>query len=433
MVSLSSLRFNVVHVDGTPLAYFSESSRFLRKISLLFAAFLFVGMSQGFAWISGSPFRFYKPVVEAKLPMVAAEKAESALVVDPTITVRFWNPQFNCTLEEYCLDVEFQSNQSGKELFGMNVRFFYDNNILELINFRGFQGGYGPASPNPPLNSYSATAGPALFNFGGGADYINGGMQKTNLNATPIFIATGNNWTKLFQICFTVDDPNADVNNFCPPVVWDLEYDPVNGGFLSGSDGVVMTVLTNGQSGPVTENVDPFNWDYDGVGPAPYGAPLAVTCSSIACGSCNLLVSTHLDYGPNSLRSAIQCAMSGDTVTFASNMGGLTINLDTSRILINKNLYIRSNLVNRVKITSTTLPGLFEIGAGKTVEFKDIDITSGLTLDGNEGAAFKNQGLLRLLGVKVFKNVSLPAGQYLIRNKPGSSLTLIGNCFIEIP
>jgi len=85
-----------------------------------------------------------------------------------------------------------------------------------------------------------------------------------------------------------------------------------------------------------------------------------------------------------------------------------------------------------VKITST-IPGLFEIATGKTVELKDLDITSGITLADNSGAAFKNQGILRLIGVKVLKNANLGTTQYLVKNFPSSQIFLFGNCFIEIP
>jgi len=59
----------------------------------------------------------------------------------PVITVRFANPQNDCATQEYCLDVEFKSNTTDQELFGMNVRFFYDDDVLELVDFRDFQGG----------------------------------------------------------------------------------------------------------------------------------------------------------------------------------------------------------------------------------------------------------------------------------------------------
>jgi hypothetical protein len=110
-------------------------------------------------------------------------------------------------------------------------------------------------------------------------------MQLINSNATPILLDTGE-WTKIFQICFMVDDPNANLDTFCPSVVWDLEQNPENGGFLSGDDGVVITVDDpdpNNESLPTDENVVQFNWMYTGNGTPPYGQPVDSTCSNINC------------------------------------------------------------------------------------------------------------------------------------------------------
>jgi hypothetical protein len=122
--------------------------------------------------------------------------------------------------------------------------------------------------------------------------------------------------------------------------------------------------------------------------------------------------------------------MPGDTIKFHSSLAGQTINITSAKLLLNKNLFIRSTLSPRVKIVSQ-VAGLFEVNSGVSIEFKDIDITSGLTISGNVGAAFHNNGTLKLNGIKVFRNPSLPSGEYLIRNKPSSNLTLIGNCFIQ--
>jgi len=430
MKALSSLRFDAARGSNVSTCQTTCMRKSDTLRTILFITLLCSGMQVGNARGS-SPVSPERIANASTVAQAADLSAEPLMVVDPNVTVSFGNPQFNCSTQEYCLDVRFKSDTPNKELFGMNVRFFYDDVILEMINFRDFQGGYGPVAPNPASNTYSATAGPALFNFGGGSDYINGAVQKTNANAPPIYIST-TGWTKLYQVCFTVDDPNANENSFCPPIVWDLEANPANGGFPAGSAGVVMTVVNGTGSSNALEHVEQFNWAYSGNGTPPYGAPVAITCSSISCGTCNLLVSSTANSGTGSLRDAISCATSGDTITFASNMAGATILITSQKILINKNLYIRSNLSPRVKISSST-QGLFEIAAGKTVEFKDMDITSGLSDPNNSGAAFTNSGILRLIGVKVYKNGSLPTTQYLVRNKPGSQFNLQQNCLIEIP
>jgi hypothetical protein len=357
----------------------------------------------------------------------------AAVVVDPNITVRCANPTMNCTTYELCVDVEFQSDIANKELFGMNVRFFIDDKIKEFVAFRNFQGGYSAVTPNPANVSYS-TSGIPWFNFTGGADYVNGAIQKTNSNATPIYISTSG-WTKLFQMCFIVDSPNGDETHYCPPIVWDLESDPANGGFPSGSAGVVMTVVNGSGSANALEHVDQFNWQYTGNGAAPFGEPIEESCANVDCGSCNLTVNTTADSGTGSLRACLQCAYSGDTIKFASNLAGQTITISSARLNISKDLVITSNLSPKVKITSST-SGLFDIFSNTIVEFKNMDITSGTNfLEGSipAGAAFRNAGNLKLTDVKVFKNSALATNQYLIRNKTNSIFSTSGACFIEIP
>jgi len=52
------------------------------------------------------------------------------LLSQPVIKVRFNNPTYNCASQTYCVDVEFQSNTADQQLFGMNVRFYYDDSKL---------------------------------------------------------------------------------------------------------------------------------------------------------------------------------------------------------------------------------------------------------------------------------------------------------------
>ena len=125
------------------------------------------------------------------------------------------------------------------------------------------------------------------FRFGttgnGAADFVNGAMQLVDESQSPIYIST-TGWTKLFQICFAIDDVDPDSFNFCPSIVWDLEMNPINGGYLFGDDGVVMTLATGveGESIPALEQVEQFNWEYTGNGEAPpYGQPLEESCISI--------------------------------------------------------------------------------------------------------------------------------------------------------
>ncbi len=203
----------------------------------------------------------------------------------PVITARFANPSFNCD-HEYCVDVEFRADIPNVQIFGVNIRFFYPDSILELIGFSDYQAGYGAVAPDPPIILTSAFAGPTLFNFNGPADFVNGAVQLVDPGIVT-YLDTAI-WTKLFQVCFHIDDPNPNLSSFCPPLVWDLEQFVSNGefrhGYLSGDDGIVITLvdpINNLESVASTEDVLQFNWMYTGDGSAPYGEPVSNNCTNL--------------------------------------------------------------------------------------------------------------------------------------------------------
>jgi hypothetical protein len=104
--------------------------------------------------------------------------------------------------------------------------------------------------------------------------------------------------------------------------------------------------------------------------------------------------------------------------------------VNSAIIAINKNLVILSTLTPSVTISST-ITGLFEIEAGSTVEFRELDIISGLS-PGNTGAAFENYGILKLFNVNVFRNPFFATGQYLVFNHPNSQIVFNGTCNLQM-
>lgn len=363
------------------------------------------------------------------LSLWAAAASFSAVFAQvPTVTVRFANPSYDCGTQLYTVDVEMKSSLANTEVFGMNIRFFFDDAVLQFHSYSGWQGGYGAASPNPPGISTSGPFG-ANLGFVGGASYFNGGMEKVNSGAPPIYLSTSG-WTKLYSVRFTVDAGFPSNANFCAPLVWDLEQNPANGGYFN--DGVVITVYTSGgNTGPSTENCNQFNWAYTGNGTPPYGAPVQQHCIDITCGGgCELTVNTTADSGAGSLRDVIGCAPAGSTIIFASSVAGQTINLTSGKIVINKTLNIHNNNSSRVSVT-TTQPYVFEISAGKSVHFKYMNVSSGISDVNNNGAAYQNYGILKLENMNIFRNASLPAGRYVIRNYSGSQLQLVGTNNVE--
>jgi hypothetical protein len=200
----------------------------------------------------------------------------------PIVTVRFNNPRYVCATQTYTLDVEFQCNTANKQLAGMNVRFYYDDDILEFTSFGEFISGYGVTPPNPPLmETDTSDDGENYFDLDGRWEYVNGAIKKTI--ATPITYISTTGWTKIFCINFHVDDPESiQQEDFCPSVIWDLKENPAEGGFLGGG-GIVITLVLNfttGTTEPSTENAQQFNWQYDYIPGLPFGHPNETSCIS---------------------------------------------------------------------------------------------------------------------------------------------------------
>ncbi len=143
---------------------------------------------------------------------------------------------------------------------------------------------------------------------------------------------------------------------------------------------------------------------------------------------CGQIVTNTNDDGPGSLRFVLDCSNSGDTITFSPFMQGQTIHLTSSRIEVDKNLYIHSTLTPRVKIQSD-ISGAFLIDAGQTAEFENIDVTSGLS--GNSGAAFENYGHLIFWDMYIYRNALLLPNNYLIFNSTAATITIKGGIQID--
>jgi len=206
----------------------------------------------------------------------------NASAVDTLVTVRFANPSYDCATQTYSLDVEYQCNQPNQQLFGMNVRFFYPDNLLEFISFDDFIDGYGISSPYPPIVSTGNTSsGMTLFGFPGAQENVNGGFEK---NSDLVVYLSTSGWTRIFSVYFHVDDPvSMNSESFCPPVIWDLNEQGTGG--INPSGGIVMTlvVIYPNKTAPVIERCDQYNWQYDGVPGLPHGYPVATDCINTIC------------------------------------------------------------------------------------------------------------------------------------------------------
>lgn len=196
----------------------------------------------------------------------------------PDVTVRFNNASYDCRTQIYCVDVEFLSSLDQSQLFGVNVRLFYDDNILEYLSIGDTVNGYGLIGDTI---STGIDGSGVPFGFTGNSEWLNAKVQLKDVS--DVYLSS-NQWTKLFNICFVVEDPNSlNIQSFCPVIVWDLQYNPENGGYIQGDDGVVIT-LTEGttDSKATNEHVEQYNWQYNPDG-MPFGFPAQTYCISTIC------------------------------------------------------------------------------------------------------------------------------------------------------
>ena len=148
----------------------------------------------------------------------------------------------------------------------------------------------------------------------------------------------------------------------------------------------------------------------------------------IESAGCSRLVTTTQDDVPGSLRYMMDCAEENDTITFHPLLAGQTLTLTSGRLEFNQHLFIHSDLIPPVTIQSL-VNGAFKIQDGITVEFKGLNIISGLS--GFPGAAFDNYGNLTLWDLQVDRNPLLPITDYLIFNGGAGILTAKGQVDVQ--
>ena len=116
--------------------------------------------------------------------------------------------------------------------------------------------------------------------------------------------------------------------------------------------------------------------------------------------------STSATMGTISLRTAIATAISGDTITFSSDIDGDTIHLIT-QINLDTNLVIIGNGITNTIIDGMDNSRIFEITIGDTV------LISGMTVqNGNEteGGAILNAGAMQIVNSRIVDNTAESGG-----------------------
>lgn len=143
--------------------------------------------------------------------------------------------------------------------------------------------------------------------------------------------------------------------------------------------------------------------------------------------NCTIMVDNTDDSGLGSLRNAIACASSGDTIQFNSALAGQTINLTTINIELNKNLIFLQPASEIIKIKALTSGSVFIITPGSIVYMENIHLYGG---DKILGRAISNSGILTLKNVNIYDSSANAGTGSSIENL--GTISIKGNCNIIV-
>ncbi|MDJ0674256.1 MAG: proprotein convertase P-domain-containing protein [Calothrix sp. MO_167.B42] len=123
------------------------------------------------------------------------------------------------------------------------------------------------------------------------------------------------------------------------------------------------------------------------------------------------------------LKSALECAVDGDTIKLQSIIAGSTIDIGSLSIIIDQSITILADPNDNIKVLSNGGSPTFIINSGKTVSLVGFDIEN---IDSEDGV-IENNGTLTLKDIKITSSKNQPS----IINENGSNLTVEGDCVLE--
>lgn len=128
-----------------------------------------------------------------------------------------------------------------------------------------------------------------------------------------------------------------------------------------------------------------------------------------SCSEC-LIVYTTNDDGVGSLREAIVCAESGDTIRFAPNLRSDSILLASGQIDINKELYVIAKEDLKIVVQGELVNRVFDILNGQDVLLEGLSIISGVA---QQGSGIRNNGNLTIKNLTIFYHQEVAGGSFL--------------------
>lgn len=199
-------------------------------------------------------------------------------------------------------------------------------------------------------------------------------------------------------------------------------------GTLSDNGGLTQTIPILAGSPAINAGVAAPTTDQRGaarVGAADIGA------FEFGATACNLVVSSNADAGANTLREAISCATSGQTITFAPSMANQTITLaSTLEIPVNKNLTIDGLAAANLTISGNNAVRVFLLKStsvqSTTLNLKNLKIINGFHTEYGGGVRSEHQGIMNIENCIFNNNNAQEGGSAIFSHFEGK--TTIKNC-----
>jgi hypothetical protein len=142
------------------------------------------------------------------------------------------------------------------------------------------------------------------------------------------------------------------------------------------------------------------------------------------------------DHGPGSLRAAISASSAGDTINFAPNLAGGTINLTTGELpVISHDLTVQGLGSGSLTINGLNRARVFETAGGTSVSISGLTITNGFArvtpTDAGFGGAILGPGTLTVNDVAFINNTSATGGGVLDAFGSATDTLTFTNCIFR--
>lgn len=124
--------------------------------------------------------------------------------------------------------------------------------------------------------------------------------------------------------------------------------------------------------------------------------------ANVTCVQKNPLVTNTQDSGPGSLRQALDCITSGDTITFSPSLTDQFIDITTTTLQIKKNVNIYRTPSTKIKIRSLNNLPILNIQSGYYLYLRNCELYPDT---GTTGRAIVNEGILTLDDSKIYEQV----------------------------